>query len=298
MPDAVPQVLRPLLSGLGISRIPIMCVEFSPDGRYIASGSFALKVPYKNSPGIVTIWNAQTGQKVLTFENQLGIVLSLAYSPDGRHIASSSINPENTFVISDAATGKIVKVVRGHQSQVHRLRYSPDGRLIVASDTDGTVKLWDAGTRSRSSLDRRPPRAGDSAWRSPPTAFISRLAARTAPSVVWETATGKLASDLVGHTGSALGVAFSRDGKLIASAGVDKTIRLWDVAQVNRRSPFVDTPIRFGAWLQSGRREQTPGFGQLRQDGADLGHHSPRGTDRAGTVHACGSHRPRERRRF
>ena len=64
-------------------------------------------------------------------------------------------------MVSDAKTGKVVKVVRGHRSQVHRLRYSPDGRLIVASDTDGTVKIWDAATFSEVRSIRRPPRAGD-----------------------------------------------------------------------------------------------------------------------------------------
>ena len=46
------------------------------------------------------------------FDKQLGVVLSLAYSPDGRRIASSSINPDNTFVVWDAATGTWFKSSR------------------------------------------------------------------------------------------------------------------------------------------------------------------------------------------
>jgi eukaryotic-like serine/threonine-protein kinase len=225
---AVPLGLGFVLTGLGISRIPIMCVEFSPDCRYIAAGSFAPKLPLKDSTGIVTVWDAKTGASVVKFENQVGVVLSLAYSPDGRFIASSSINPDNTFVVSDAKTGKVVKVVRGHQSQIHRLRYSPDGRLIVASDTDGTVKIWDAATFSEvRSIDAHPAPVIGVAFAPNGLHFVT--GGDDGAVRLWETATGKLVRDLVGHTGAALGVAFSRDSKLIASAGFDKTVRLWDV---------------------------------------------------------------------
>ena len=260
---AVPPGLGPLLPLLGISRIPIMCVELSPDGRHVAAGSFAPKLPFKNSPGVVTVWDVEAGEQVLKFENQLGVVLSLAFSPDGRYIASSSINPDNSFVVSDAKTGKVVKVVRGHRSQVHRLRQSPNGQLIVASDTDGTVKIWDAArfTLVRS-IDAHPAPVIGLAFAPDGLQFVT--GGDDGAVRLWETATGKLVRNLVGHTGSALGVAFSRDGKLIASAGFDKTVRLWDAVDRSRE----DHPSwahRYGleCGLQSGPREQTPGFGQL-----------------------------------
>jgi WD40 repeat protein len=138
---AVPFGLGSLLGPLGISRIPAMCVEFSPDGRRVAAGSFTPSLPLRNSKCLVIIWDVETRRVLRKFDGQLGVVLSMAYSPDERRIASSSINPENTFVVWEAMTGEIVKTVAGHTSQIHRLRYSPDGRLIASSDTDGTVRL-------------------------------------------------------------------------------------------------------------------------------------------------------------
>ena len=154
---AVPFGLGPIISRLGIGRIPVMCVEYSPDGRHLAAGSFAPRAPLSQSIGVVGIWDVATCERVLKFEGQLGVVLSLAYSPDGRRIASSSINPDNTFVVWEAATGKVVKVVRGHRSQIHRLRYTPDGGRIAAADTDGTVRIWDAATFEQARRVRRPP---------------------------------------------------------------------------------------------------------------------------------------------
>jgi len=143
------------LARIGKIRLPVTCLDFSPDGRRIATGSFAppLKIRLRNqdlreSPGLVRIWDVETGQMVSAFQGpeQLGVVLSLTYSPDGRRIASSSIDPRNTFIIRDAESGEVINVVSGHTSQVHRLRYSFDGRLLATCETNGVVKLWDADT--------------------------------------------------------------------------------------------------------------------------------------------------------
>jgi WD40 repeat protein len=244
---AVPFGLGAYTSRLGIARIPVMCVEYSPDGRYIAAGSFApprsaaspmgllrlaigsrsITEALVDSIGIVTIWDAATGELVLKFEGQLGVVLSLAYSPDGRRIASSSINPDNSFVVWDAATGEVVSEVLGHDSQIHRLRYSPDGRSIAASDTDGTLRLWDAETfRPVAAIDAHPAPITGMAY-SPDGRRLT-TGGEDGAVRIWDARSLEPVLELNGHTGSALGVDYSSDGRLIASAGFDKTVRLWD----------------------------------------------------------------------
>jgi WD40 repeat protein/tRNA A-37 threonylcarbamoyl transferase component Bud32 len=221
----------PSVPFLQLPHVPVICLAFSPDGRLIASGSFSPRIgKLRDSPGVVKVWEVDTGNEVVEFRDPVGPVLSLAFSPDGRHIASSSVNDDNSFVVWDARTAAVVKVLHGHANNVYRLRYSPDGRLLASGGADGVVKLWDAESLQeiRSIPTHRAP-VQDVAC-SPDGA---RLATASLDSTVrvWDIHTGaSVLGPLHGHTGSALGVCFSPDGRRLASAGYDKTVRLWDAA--------------------------------------------------------------------
>src|SRR5262249_2870971 len=73
-----------------------------------------------------------------------GIRGSLAWSPDGRQLASGSLT--GTIKVWDTTTGEPITTLSGHGARVDSLAWSPDGRRLVSGSYDRTVKMWDVAT--------------------------------------------------------------------------------------------------------------------------------------------------------
>ncbi|KAG8723710.1 hypothetical protein FRC09_002100 [Ceratobasidium sp. 395] len=209
----------------------ISSVCYSPDGAYIASGS------YDNT---VRTWDVRSGKPVgQPLIGHTGRVSSVAYSPDGAYIASGS--HDKTIRIWDAHTGEPVgQPLAGHTDEVNSVAYSPDGACIASGSDDKTIRIWDA--RTGKSVGQ--PLTGHtglvmSVAYSPDGAYIASGSYDNTIRI-WDARTGEpVGQPLTGHISSVISVAYSPDGAYIASGSYDDTIRIWDA----RTSKPVGQPL-------------------------------------------------------
>ncbi len=154
-------------------------------------------------------------------------VSSVAYSPDGTHIASGSW--DSIVRIWNAARGGLVRTLAGHTDYVSSVAYSPDGKHIASGSDDETVKIWDARTgRLLHTLSGHTGRVKSVAY-SPDGAHIAS-GSWDSTVRIWDARNGTLLSTLVGHKGYVVLVAYSSDGRHIASGSLDHTVRIWNAA--------------------------------------------------------------------
>ncbi len=127
----------------------ITSVQFSPDGRFVASGGKRPFVPEDKATenplkpdhdSTVRIWDTRSGKMAVQLSGYLSTVKAIKYSPDGRTVITGGY--DNSIRLWDSHTGKLQRSILGHSNPVVALALSADGKRLLTGSTDNTARVW------------------------------------------------------------------------------------------------------------------------------------------------------------
>jgi WD40 repeat protein len=201
----------------------LLALEALPDGATATARPYVADAELQ----LDGAWRELRDRRILGYA---GMVLSAAFSPDGKRIVTATTGW--TARIWDVATGQpIGQPLRGHNADVWTAAFSPDGKRVVTASNDGTARLWDATTgrpigQPLTGHEKAVERAAFS-----PDGHRIVTASDDTTARVWDAESGKpIGEPLRGHQSWVFSAAFSPDGARIVTASGDKTARLWDAA--------------------------------------------------------------------
>ncbi len=195
----------------------VMTVCYSPDGKYLASGSI---------DGTIRIWDVSSGKEIKTLAGRNGYIYSVCYSPDGKYLASGI--SDKTIRIWDVSSGKEVKTLAGHSDYVRTVCYSPDGKYLASGSDDKVIKIWNMSSGKEAKTIIGHSSSVRSVCYSPNGKYLASGGGDKTIRI-WDVPSGKEVKTLAGHSDSVNSICYSPDGKYLASGSWDKAIKIWDV---------------------------------------------------------------------
>ncbi len=174
-----------------------------------------------------------------------GPVWSVAFSPDGRTLATGSDDTSLRFW--NATTGHEEGEQLAHGSAVLAVAFAHSGKFLLSSSGDGAIRLWDVATRKElPTLTHRSSNARRLALS--PDDKLAAMGNNTQGVELWDLDTRQLYKTLPGHHGTILSIAFSGDGQTLATGDAQGSIRLWEPATGTERASFSGDALGVRAW--------------------------------------------------
>jgi dipeptidyl aminopeptidase/acylaminoacyl peptidase len=249
----------------------VNCVTFSPDGQTLASASL---------DQTAKLWDLKTGKEKMTLRGHTEYVLCVTFSPDGQTLGTcsgTSTHPQTggNAKLWDVTTGKDRATMASPQTPMEYLAFSPDGRTVATASWDGNVHLWDAKTGNALSKFAAHVQGGFAIQFSRDGKTLA-TAGGTNGGPGGEVKLSEVPSGreiaVLRHPSNVWSVHFSPDGRTLAVACWDNTVKLWELASRKERAVLglaAAGPKAKEATSQ--KATETPSPAQLQTWWADLG---------------------------
>jgi WD40 repeat protein/serine/threonine protein kinase len=210
----------------------VLSVTFSPDGKQLATSSGEVRQAQPGEDNTVRLWDVASGAEIRRFEGHQSAVWSVAFSPDGKKLVSSSgpllVAGDTSIRVWDINTGAELVRIEGHHDSVGSVMFSPDGKYVLSGSDDNTARLWDAETGQE--VRRFEGHAG----------FINRALFNPDGHTIitgsdddtirlWNANTGDEIYRIEGHDDTIVDMELSADGRRLLAVSADNDMRLWRI---------------------------------------------------------------------
>jgi WD40 repeat protein/Flp pilus assembly protein TadD len=213
----------------------VTAVAFSPDGKYLATASL---------DNTARLWDRASSEKLVASMSHEGYVTAVAFSPDGKYLATGS--QDKTARVCEPTAPEVVRMY--HEDYVAAVAFSPDGKYLATASEDSSARVWEAASGEEVALMSHEDWVRSVAF-SPDGKYLA-TASEDNSARVWEIVISKAAApgsktsiqaerlpsavgkqvSRMSHEGYVTAVAFSPDGKHVATGSEDDTAVVWEIA--------------------------------------------------------------------
>jgi WD40 repeat protein len=233
-PGAPAQELRERGTFGGLN-FAVECAALSPDGTVLAAGGGNTR------GGDLRLWDVASGRPLGALEGSDNTLSALAFSADGRLLASGGTGPIRVW---DVAARRPIAILKIGYDYVRALAFGPDGRTLVSAGSN-EVRRWDVGAGRELASFRRTVQHWTPAF-SPDGSLLA--SANYSEVDLWDVSAGRLRTIFSEHRGAVVRVAFSADGTTLASASYRSEgrtryvgeVKLWEVSTARERVALAD----------------------------------------------------------